>query len=156
MLNTAQLRKQGFAPYRKTGITYARKMDKSFTVRIESGDILQGHAGDYVCVNPDDNSRWIVNRDIFDRTYAPDPINTIRIKMGTVQHQLLLQGFKPYRKHQLTWARKLTLPMIVHTLEGDVYANAGDYLCVGIEGEQWPQPAARFEKLYERVVEPVG
>lgn len=150
-MDTNELRQQGFMPYRKTGVTYARRMETNFTVRIESGDIITGFPGDYVCVNPDDDTRWIVNGDIFARTYEPDAINTIRIRMGTVQHKLLLQGFKPYRKHQLTWAKKLSFPMIVQTLEGNVHAKAGDYLCVGIDGDQWPQPAARFERLYEQV-----
>jgi hypothetical protein len=151
MINTAELRKQGFRPYRKIGVTYAKKMNTSFTVRIDNGEILYGQPGDYACINPEDSSRWIVNAAIFDQTYRPDPINTIKIRMGTVQHKLLLQGFKPYHKHQVTWAKKLPIPMVVHTLEGDVQAHAGDYLCVGINGEQWPQPATRFEKNYERV-----
>lgn len=150
MVDSASLQKQGFRPYRKIGVTYARKMDVHFTVRIENGDIIHGKPGDYACVNPDDNSRWVVNGDIFRRTYAPDMINTQKIRRGTVQHQLLGQGFSPYRKFGLTWAKKLKLPMVVHTLEGDVYAKAGDYLCIGIDGDQWPQPATRFEKLYEQ------
>ncbi len=154
MLSPAELRQQGFSPFRKVGVTYARKMDKNFTVRIDRGDLLHGYPGDYACVNPDDDSRWIVHRDIFERSYAPDHINTLKIRMGTVQHRLLLQGFTPYRKFQVTWAKKLNLPAVIHTLEGDVYARAGDYLCIGIDGEQWPQPAARFEKLYEHLERP--
>ncbi|MBZ0294602.1 MAG: hypothetical protein K8L99_18705 [Anaerolineae bacterium] len=151
MVDTASLQKQGFRPYRKVGTTYAREMDVHFTVRIESGDVITGNPGDYVCVNAEDNTRWIVNGDIFRRTYAPDAIDTLKIRMGTVQHKLLLQGFKPYRKYQVTWAKRLVLPMTVHTLEGDVHARAGDYLCMGLDGDQWPQPAARFERLYEQV-----
>ncbi len=151
MIETAELRKQGFLPYRKMGITYARKMKTSFTIRIDSGDTLYGSPGDYVCINPEDDSRWIVKGDIFTRSYEPDRINTIRIKMGTVQHRLLLQGFEPHRKHELTWARKISMPITVHTIEGDVQAHVGDYLCIGIDGEQWPQPASRFERLYEQV-----
>src|SRR5690606_18033443 len=151
MVDSAELRKQGYLPYRKSGVTYAREMTASFTIRIDSGDILSGQPGDYVCINPEDDSRWSVKGDIFNRSYQSDPITTIHIKMGSVQHRLLLQGFEPYRKHELTWARKLPLPMVIHTLEGDVQAHAGDYLCVGVDGEQWPQPATRFERLYEQV-----
>lgn len=41
--------------------------------------------------------------------------------------------------------------MIIHTLEGDMKANAGDYIITGINGEQYPCKADIFIKTYELV-----
>lgn len=150
MIDVGELSKQGFQPYRKTTITYAKQMPTGFAVRLLNGDIIYGRAGDFACVSPENNERWVVNRDIFNRTYTI-ALNTEILKAGSFQHRLIRQGFKPFQKHQLTWAKKLDFPMVINTVEGDVNAKAGDYLCVGIEGEQWPQNGDRFEANYVRV-----
>lgn len=151
MVNTAELLKQGFRPYRKTTLTYAKQMQGNFTVRLENGDVIYGHTGDYACVSPNDGSRWVVEKGIFSRMYTRANVDTSRFRPGTPEYRLLRQGFRPYQKHQVTWAKRITAPMVVHTLEGDVRAEEGDYLCVGADGEQWPQPAKRFEAHYVRV-----
>ena len=43
--------------------------------------------------------------------------------------------------------------MIIHTLEGDMKAEAGDYIITGVEGEQYPCKPDVFNKTYERVEE---
>lgn len=40
---------------------------------------------------------------------------------------------------------------VVHTLEGDMLANVGDYIITGVNGEQYPCKPDIFEKTYERV-----
>lgn len=152
MTNSAELRKQGFLPYRKTTVTYARQMSTGFAVRLLNGDVIYGKPGDYVCVSPENEERWVVDHDVFGKTYALS-LNTEQFRRGSIQSRLLLEGFKPFRKHQVTWAKKLRIATVVKTLEGDVHAKAGDYLCVGAAGERWPQAAARFEANYVQVEE---
>lgn len=41
--------------------------------------------------------------------------------------------------------------MIIHTLEGDMRANVGDWIITGLRGEQYPCKPDIFEKTYERV-----
>lgn len=146
MLNTAKLQREGFQPYRKSETIFARQMSRRFNVRLKEGGTLTGQPGDYVCYAPRDGSRWIVERAIFENTYTPQPLT-----QDAAGDPLQRKGFVPYRKHAVTWARKLHTPEIIETLEGKVLAQAGDYLCVGAQGERWPQPGARFEAVYERV-----
>lgn len=44
-------------------------------------------------------------------------------------------------------------PMVIHTLEGDLTAQPGDYIITGIAGEQYPCRADIFEETYEEVKE---
>jgi hypothetical protein len=41
--------------------------------------------------------------------------------------------------------------MVVHTLEGDMIANKGDWLIQGVEGEFYPVKASVFDATYEPV-----
>jgi len=43
--------------------------------------------------------------------------------------------------------------MIVHTLEGDMVAQKGDYIVKGIRGEFYPVKPDIFEKTYEETNE---
>ena len=43
--------------------------------------------------------------------------------------------------------------MIIHTLEGDMKTNIGDYIITGINGEQYPCKPDIFEATYDRVEE---
>ena len=38
---------------------------------------------------------------------------------------------------------------IIHTLEGDMKANVGDYIITGVKGEQYPCKPDIFEQTYE-------
>lgn len=40
-------------------------------------------------------------------------------------------------------------PCIIHTLEGSMRANPGDYIIIGIKGEQYPCKPDIFEATYE-------
>ncbi len=152
MLDTTELMTKGFRPYRKTTLTFARQMNTSFGVKLENGDKIYGKPGDYACVSPDDEGRWIVDQQVFEATYTLKPVTPTTFRSGTVHQRLHRQGFSPYRKHQITWAKKISKARIVRTIEGPVHAQPGDYLCVGPTGDQWPQPAARFEAHYEPVL----
>lgn len=43
--------------------------------------------------------------------------------------------------------------MIIHTLEGDMRANVGDWIITGLRGEQYPCKPDIFEKTYEPVTD---
>ena len=41
--------------------------------------------------------------------------------------------------------------MVIHTLEGDMKADIGDWIITGLRGEQYPCKPDIFEQSYERV-----
>lgn len=43
------------------------------------------------------------------------------------------------------------MPIVIHTLEGDMTANIGDYIIKGVNGEFYPCKPDIFEKTYEKV-----
>lgn len=59
---------------------------------------------------------------------------------------------KKYRKKPVVVeAYQTQKEMIIHTLEGDMKADPGDYIITGINGEQYPCKPDIFEKTYEPV-----
>jgi len=61
-------------------------------------------------------------------------------------------GFKHYRKRpQIIHAKEMTEPFSVQTLEGTMKGNAGDFLVIGIEGEQYPCARSIFLGTYEEI-----
>lgn len=59
-------------------------------------------------------------------------------------------GFKQYVKTEPTWAVQMPTAFTCDTLEGDsIKGKAGDYLCVGVKGEQWPVDKEVFESTYK-------
>jgi len=58
------------------------------------------------------------------------------------------QSWRLVRKTRPVWARVLTEDRTVATREGPVQAKAGDVLCRGEAGDEWPQSAAAFAKRY--------
>ena len=61
---------------------------------------------------------------------------------------------KKYRKKPVVveayWTDK---EVVIHTLEGDLTAQPGDYIITGAAGEQYPCRADIFEETYEEVKE---
>lgn len=39
----------------------------------------------------------------------------------------------------------------IHTIEGVMTAQPGDYIVTGVEGEKWPVKKSIFEKTYEEL-----
>lgn len=58
-----------------------------------------------------------------------------------------------YRKTATVRALQSPWPGVVHTLEGDMTYEAGDYICTGPGGESWPVKKEIFEATYELVEE---
>lgn len=42
---------------------------------------------------------------------------------------------------------------VIHTLEGDMKANKGDYIITGVNGEQYPCKPDIFHKTYDIIEE---
>lgn len=59
---------------------------------------------------------------------------------------------KKYRKKPVVIeAHQTDKEMIIHTLEGDMKADVGDYIITGLRGEQYPCKPDVFVKTYEQV-----
>lgn len=66
----------------------------------------------------------------------------------------MCQKIKKYRKKPvIIEAFQTDRKMIIHTLEGDMKANVGDYIITGLRGEKYPCKPDVFEKSYELVKE---
>lgn len=47
-------------------------------------------------------------------------------------------------------AEQLTEKTTIHSLQGDVVGNKGDWLITGVKGEQWPVRDEVFKKKYQK------
>ncbi len=56
-----------------------------------------------------------------------------------------------YRKTARIWAVEMTREFTVNTPEGVMTGQAGDYLCMGVQGEMWPIKRDIFKATYQRV-----
>jgi hypothetical protein len=68
----------------------------------------------------------------------------------TFKH-LIDEGFRPFRKDVVVWAKQMGEPFVVLTPEGPVRGEAGDYWCVGLSNQQWLSQAAVFEQIYKAI-----
>jgi len=55
-------------------------------------------------------------------------------------------------KPTIVEATKMQEKFTVHTLEGEMIGQPGDYLVTGTKGEQYPVAAKIFEDIYEEVL----
>lgn len=60
---------------------------------------------------------------------------------------------KTYRKTSTVQAHQLPYDCSIETLEGIMKGKKGDYICTGIDDEQWVVRKDIFEKTYEEVEE---
>lgn len=58
---------------------------------------------------------------------------------------------KYIKKPVVVEAYQLDKEEIIETLEGDMKANAGDYVIIGIKGEKYPCKEEIFKETYEPV-----
>lgn len=58
------------------------------------------------------------------------------------------------RKNKGCKAKKLEQDMTIDTLEGEVSAKAGDWLCKGVAGEPWPQKEEKLFATYDQTSAP--
>lgn len=63
-----------------------------------------------------------------------------------------MKGVAKYRKKPVVIeAYKTDKKVIIHTLEGDMTAEIGDYIITGVNAEQYPCKPDIFAKTYEIV-----
>jgi hypothetical protein len=63
-----------------------------------------------------------------------------------------MNEIKKYQKKPIVIeAYRADCEMIIHTLEGDMKADVGDYIITGLRGEQYPCKPDVFEKTYQEV-----
>lgn len=59
-----------------------------------------------------------------------------------------------YRKKPvIVEAHQTSVPVVVKTLEGNMYAQPGDWIITGVKGERYPCKPDIFEATYEPVDE---
>lgn len=59
---------------------------------------------------------------------------------------------KKYRKKPVVIeAYRTNVKKVIHTLEGDMIAQPGDYIITGLRGEEYPCKPDVFEKTYKEV-----
>lgn len=155
-----ELQQQGFKYYeRKREIIYARRLSESEAPKTikTSWDTLTANTGDMICYNIESESalpsldeydHWPVQSDIFEQTYAADHKTRF---CTTAMDQLLDAGCAPYYKHAGVWAKLLTEPTYVQTLESPepVLFPVLEWLCIGVAGEPWVQSDDGFRGRYK-------
>ena len=62
---------------------------------------------------------------------------------------MIVQKYR--KKPVVVEAYRTRVPVIIHTLEGDMQAEPGDYIITGVEGEKYPCKPDIFEKTYELI-----
>jgi hypothetical protein len=69
---------------------------------------------------------------------------------NTFRH-LREQGFKLFRQDAVIWAKRMDMPFEIHTPDGTLRGEAGDYWCVAPGNRQWPMNATLFGLTYRPV-----
>ena len=64
-----------------------------------------------------------------------------------------MQTKKYMKKPVVIEAYQTDKEMIIHTLEGDMKADVGDYIITGVRGEQYPCKPDIFKETYTEVTE---
>jgi hypothetical protein len=117
---------------------------------------LVADAGEMICYNPsyerrdsiDEYEHWPVNPAIFEATYKPwdEPERTVT----PAEMHLLKSGCKPYYKTAGAWAKRLTEPVMVQSMESPepIQLPVGAWLLVGVHGEPWGSADADFKSRY--------
>ena len=59
------------------------------------------------------------------------------------------------KKPVIVEAVRLTRPIIIKTLEGDMAGEVGDWLITGVKGEQYPCKDDVFRMTYEEVIDSI-
>lgn len=62
-----------------------------------------------------------------------------------------MQKRKYVKKPVIVEAYQTNEKKIIHTLEGDMVAELGDYIITGVNGEEYPCKPDIFKKTYEEV-----
>ena len=66
---------------------------------------------------------------------------------------IIVKTSKYRKKPVVIEAYQTETEKIIHTLEGDMKADVGDYIITGVNGEQYPCKPDIFKKTYEPIKE---
>jgi hypothetical protein len=113
--------------YERVGTVTAKRRRTPWKWTTASGQTAQALAGDWEV--SDDGRSWSVRNDIFRASY--------------------------WHRHEHHWQRKGTVLArparpgeTIHTLEGPIRADHGDYVVQGDRGEEWPVGSDEFHRRY--------
>jgi hypothetical protein len=95
--------------------------------------VMHGSAGDWEVV--DEGGSRSVDAEIFEKTHEPI-------------------GGDRWRRTGEIRGRQARAGELVHSLEGDQTARAGQWVLSGVEGEEWLVSTEHLETAYERVDQP--
>jgi len=158
----SELIAQGFQYYerKKQLIMAARLPESKAPLRIEyPSEVAYAQAGDIIIFDPGmmppkrlgGYDFWSVKPDIFRKTYRrwdqPD------WQPNPQERHLMNHGCKPYYKHAGLWAKRLSAPTPIESLEGDDISiiPAGMWLAIGQRGEPWHIDPKTFTLRYEAI-----
>jgi hypothetical protein len=118
------------------------------TITATTGYYIAYVAGNTLKKRLDDYEPRPIEPHIFHATYLPwdEPGR----KPSPTEAHLMKLGCRPYYKIAGVWAKKLTEPTFVQSIESSKpsLAPAGAWLCVGTEGEPWTVTEQWFRTRY--------
>ncbi|MGV0790207.1 RyR domain-containing protein [Mycolicibacterium sp. XJ1819] len=115
--------------YRRRGEITAQRRDHPWEWTTPAGDVMRAQPGDWTVVDEGGNERSVAAA-VFEATHEE-------------------VGPRRYRRCGTVSARRSTWREVIHTLEGDAVANAGDWIVRGPQGEMWPVADEQFRSSYE-------
>jgi hypothetical protein len=119
----------GWIEVTRRGEVTAVHSDTSWTWTSESGETMQGQAGDWRLTNKSGRS-WSVAPEIFASTY--EHVDDDR-----------------WRRTGCAWARPAVPGEVIKSLEGRQTAADGDWVIRGSKGEEWVTSSDHFAASYE-------
>lgn len=154
-----ELHTQGFVYYeRKKQLVLAGRLPavRAPMPIIYDFETVYAEVGDVICFTPADHWRksildythWSVKPDIFRETYRS--WDTLGWTPNAGAQQLMRHGCRPYYKHQGVWAKQLSAPIILQSLESaePTEVPAGAWLAIGSQGEPWHIAPENFYERY--------
>ncbi len=114
----------------------------------EAGDVLCFEPGDSVRAHILDYTYWSVKAEIFASTYRR--WDGAEMPMSAPEQHLYRHGCRPYYKFRGAWAKKVTQPTWMQSLESPEpqLLQPGVWLLVGDTGEPWHAPDDAFRRRY--------
>jgi hypothetical protein len=155
-----ELKQLGYAKYnRKKQLVMARRLPEAEapmmfhwpneTFSVPAGYVICYAPGAVVQAKLSDYDHWPVRPDVFKRTYRIWDVAAW--KPSLPEQKLLSLGCKPVYNAAAVWARRLTVPQYVQSVESaqPVLVKSGNWVLVGSIGEVWYQDDVNFRSRYD-------
>ncbi len=154
-----ELKAEGLSYYeRKKDVVMARRLPQGTgrlhiavdyeTLVVEDGHIICYKPGDQALESLDSYEHWPCREDIFRETYKPwdEP----DWKPGKAERDLMQRGCTPFFKAAGVWAKRLTKPTYVQSMESPQPAliPAGQWLVIGQDGGPYHMNDKAFRERY--------